>query len=359
MGWSSSPTTENPVPQTGRVDVLSADNVRYFTAAVRPAVAVLVVDAADEADARVRSADLVSAALAGEAGVAKTVAARRAAKVTDADLKATGVVFWVGSKGPPAGVSLANRRAALVWIPADVQPPEAALAEAVGLAGATVEATPDGVTIDPAGYTADLLAAFEGGTSGDLAAPVLRRRLRGEDESAAARFRDGAPAIVERRDGQARAVALAFGPAPAWGDLASRPEWVVLVHSLAEALGPGGEVRVLNLTMTEAGRAGLPGFRDEPGNFSGTDGQGRTVWYSVNVDPAETADLTPDADRLAKAFAAGRVRIEPGGLGQETAVFGPAGGSGTDLTPYAVLALAAVLALEGAVAWWASPRRRG
>ena len=35
-----------------------------------------------------------------------------------------------------------------------------------------------------------------------------------------------------------RVVTLAVGPAPAWGDLASRAEFVVLVNSLAEALGP-------------------------------------------------------------------------------------------------------------------------
>ena len=152
-------------------------------------------------------------------------------------------------------------------------------------------------------------------------------------------------------------MALAFGPAPAWGDLASRPEWVVLVHSLAEALGPAGDVRTLNLTMSEAVRAGLPGFRDEPGNFSGTDAQGRAVWYSVNLDPAETADLRPDAERLAAAFPEGRVHVETGDLGAKMPVSGPQGSFGTDLAPYLVAALAAVLALEGAVAWWASPRR--
>jgi len=362
----------------GDPGALTVDNVRYFTAAARPVVAVLVVDAADEAGARVRSADLVSAALAGETDVAKTVATRRAGEVAEADLASADVVFWVGPAGPPAGVSLGARRGALVWVPADAAPPGPALAEAVGLAGATVEATPDGATIDPAGYTSDLLAAFEGGTSGDLSAPVFRQRLRAEEgagespgrvrrlgrtdgpghaESVVVRFRDGAPAIQEQRDGPARAVALAFGPAPAWGDLAGRPEWVVLVHSLAEALGPAGDVRTLNLTMAEAVRAALPGFRGEPGNYQGADAQGRPVRYSVNVDPAETADLTPEPRRLAAAFPKGRVHVETDGLGAKTAISGPQGSSGTDLTPYLVAALAAVLALEGAVAWWASPRR--
>ncbi len=363
-GWSSSPSAKNPIPLTGRVDVVSIDNVRYFTASAPQAVHVLIVDAAKEPDARVRSADLVAAVFAGETDAPKHVTRRAVGEVKRTDTASADVVVWVGSAGPPAGMSPSARRAAFVWIPADPEPPPPALAEAVGLTGAEVEATPDGATIDPAGYTSDLLAAFEGGTSGDLAAAVFRRRLRwagpgtraGGSPAVAARFRDGAPAILDRRDAQGRVVGLTVGPAPAWGDLASRPEWVVLAHSLVEALAPAGGVRTLNLTVAEAAGAGLPAFHGEPGNYHDTDAQGRAVWYSVNVAPAETADLKADLAGLRSAFAQGRCRVLGEWKDPLTAIPGPWGGRGRDLTPLVVLALAAVLAAEGLLAWWASPR---
>ncbi|MBM4018821.1 MAG: hypothetical protein FJ288_10910 [Planctomycetes bacterium] len=232
---------------------------------------VLVVDAAGAESARLRSADLVAAALgdgspadgraagSGTAGVsprasdpaapgpAKHVARAAAAGVAAAALADADAVFWVGPQAPPDAAALAaylSRGGAVVWMPGEeAQPPEAALAAALG-AGGTPGGRPGsedvaaGTAIDPAGYASDLVAAFESGTSGDLAAPVFRRRLVFEPEVAVAlRFRDGAAAAVETRIGAGRAILLAAGPAPAWGDLASRPEFVVLVHSLAEALG--------------------------------------------------------------------------------------------------------------------------
>ena len=160
--------------------------------------------------------------------------------------------------------------------------------------------------------------------------------------------------------------ALAVGPAPRWGDLASRPEWVVLAHSLLEALAPAGGVRTLNLTVAEAARRGLTAPASpadapasvRPGNYAGTDPGGRPVRWSVNLDPAETVDLDPAVDRLESAFAEGTCRVVRPDTDPLTAVPGLAGPSGRDLTPAVVLLLAAVLAGEGLVAWWASPRRR-
>jgi hypothetical protein len=369
----------------GRVDALSIDSVRYFTAAAPQAVHVLIVDAAAEADARVRSADLVEAAFAGETDAPRDVVRRPVGEVDRADLAPAGLVFWVGAKPPAEAGLLAAPRPPVVWMPAEAQPPSAPLAKALGLVFGKAEAVPDGATIDPAGYTSDLLAAFEGGTSGDLAAAVFRRRLRwdapGTQEGAAAassttvvaRFRDGAPAIVARPKAGEETVALAAGPAPRWGDLASRPEWVVLAHSLVEALAPAGGVRTLNLTVEEAGRRGLAvesgrgatwtAGRDgggppvRPGNYTGTDARGRPVRWSVNVDPAETADLAPAVERLKSAFPENACQV----IGPEAdvlaAIPGLSGPAGRDLTPYVVVLLAGVLVAEGLVAWWASPHR--
>jgi len=369
MGWSSAPSVKNPHPLTDHVDLLSVDDVRYFTASKPQAVGVLVVDAADEADARVRSADLVEAAFAGETDAPKHVRRRPVGEVDRGDLAPADLVFWIGSRPPTEAGLLAGPRPPLVWLPADASPPEAPLAAALGLSFGEAETVLDGATIDPAGYTSDLLAAFEGGTSGDLAAPVFRRRLRRDEASAQGadaatgrmaalvRFRDGAPAILVRRQAGRETVALAVGPAPRWGDLASRPEWVVLAHSLVEALAPAAGVRTRNLTMSEAARAGLPGFRGEPGNYQAADGRDRTLWYSVNVDPTETADLSFASERLQSAFAEGACRMVGPKAEVRTAIPGLAGPPGRDLTPYLVLLLAGVLLAEGLVAWRASPRR--
>jgi len=94
-----------PGPWQGRVrltvdDALPADNVRYFTAAAAQAVHVLVVDAAEEPDARVRSADLVEAAFAGETDAPKHVTRRPAGEVRRANLASADLVFWVRRRPP-------------------------------------------------------------------------------------------------------------------------------------------------------------------------------------------------------------------------------------------------------------------
>ena len=218
------------------------------------------------------------------------------AAVNAAALEAADVVFWVGPQAPPDTAALAawlSRGGALVWVPSDAaQPPEAALAAALDAGQAAVQDVADGATIDPAGYTSDLVAAFEGGTSGDLGAPVFRRRLVFADaparqpsghgtpavpggdavaSPAALRFRDGPAAIAEARIGNGRALLLAAGPAPAWGDLASRAEFVVLTHSLAEALGNCG-LRIADCGFKDEQRGARNAERGTSGETASPDG---------------------------------------------------------------------------------------
>jgi len=202
---------------------------------------VLIVDAAGPETGRLRSADLVAATFAwGEIELHVTRAA--VAEVGRDALDAADVVFWVGPQAPPDTAALPAylaRGGAVVWVPGEApQPPVAPLAAALGVRAAGAQDVADGVTIDPGGYTSDLVAAFEAGTGGDLGAPVFRRRLLFADAAAAVAFRDGQAAIAEGRTDKGRTVALAAGPSPAWGDLAGRAEFVVLMHSLAEALAP-------------------------------------------------------------------------------------------------------------------------
>lgn len=345
-------------PWQGRVyvkadDALAVDNVRYFTVALRRPIRVVVVDAAEEEGVRLRSADLVAAAFAGEAGVPKPVTRVEAAQVALSALGRADVAFWVGSQHPRQIEALrefVGRGGGLVWLPADYRPmKDATFSDWLGIRGDPgVEQSPDGATIDPAGYTSDLLAAFEGGTSGDLSSPVLRRRIpvkTGETDGVI-RFRDGLPAIVDRRRGKGRVVVLAFGPSPYWGDLAGRPEWVVLVHSLAEALAPADGPQVANLIVGNVAQSRPAGYEDAPGNYISPANEGRRIHYSVNIEPNETADLAPRVDHLAAAFAADRVRVVSGDFSPERAIPALSGGAGTDLSPLVIAALALALTAE-------------
>ncbi|HUU10305.1 MAG TPA: BatA domain-containing protein [Phycisphaerae bacterium] len=342
-------------------DALEADNVRYFTAAARQPIRVLVVDAADEPGVRLRSADLVAAAFAGDADVPKQVTRLSAAEADPGALAAADVVFWVGAHRPgqwAAAQQFVRNRGAFVWVPADAGAPAdkglAAWLQVPVDAGAAE--SPEGVTMDPAGYASDLLAAFEGGTSGDLGAAILRQRLPlGATQGTAVRFHDGWPAIQSRREGKGRVVVLAFGPSPSWGDLASRAEWVVLVHSLAEVLAPRGP-QVANLTTGQAATRAVSGRA--PGNYTGKTPGSEEIHYSVNAEAQETADLVPQVDRLKTAFADDRLRVVTGDFDPETVVSAWRRGWGVDLVPLLVVALAAVLAGESVAAAALSGRGR-
>jgi hypothetical protein len=274
-GTLASASSAAPPPVYSRVT--KYDN----TAGAGSPLRVLIVDAAGAETGRLRSADLVAATFAwGEiekkgaapvSGRSETgavpffsemgtvpfsqqrekgtapislphIARATVAQAGREALAAANVVFWVGSQAPADAATLAEhlaRGGAVVWLPGDApQPPDPALAAAIGVRPAGTQEVAAGVTFDPGGYTSDLVAAFEGGTGGDLGAPVFRRRLLFNDAAAAIAFRDGRAAAVEGRPENGRTVAMAVGPGPTWGDLAGRAEFVVLMHSLAEAVAP-------------------------------------------------------------------------------------------------------------------------
>jgi len=260
-------------PSLSEVEVTSAspDHAPPAPSAPAAAVRVIVVNAAGAEAARVRSADLVAAAFAGETAGVKQVVRCMAAKFNIAAVPAaakqgagapSAVVFWVGSQAPADGKALEeflSRGGGLVWMPAEVRPPDDRLARVLGVRFAGIGDVRAGITIDPAGYVSDLLGAFEGGTSGDLGAPVFARRLLVADGGGdLIRFRDGQAAIIDRCDGAGRIVVLAAGPAPAWGDLAGRAEFVVLMHSLVEALAPAPSPAPEEARIVDSARAAAP-----------------------------------------------------------------------------------------------------
>ena len=247
------------------------------------AVRVIVVDAAGPESARVRSADLMAAAFAGETAGVKQVVRCLAAEFNIAAVPAaakqgagapSAVVFWVGSQAPADGKALEeflSRGGGLVWMPAEVRPPDDRLARILGVRFAGIGDVRAGITIDPAGYVSDLLGAFEGGTSGDLGAPVFARRLLVTNGGGdLIRFRDGQAAIIDRCDGAGRIVVLAAGPAPAWGDLAGRAEFVVLMHSLVEALAPVAKLNAdAGSFSRDSKRSASPIAAIAPGDLTG------------------------------------------------------------------------------------------
>ena len=212
---------------------------------------------------------------------------------------------------------------------------------------------PDGVTLDPGGYASPLLGAFEGGSGGDLRKPVLKQRLTVKARATAEviRFMDGEAAIVSQAAGKGRALVLAFGPGRAWGDLATRPEFVVLMHSLVESVAARDGPDEANVTVGRGPGWRRPDNRRPPGNYPSRPAEtavaGRQGPFSVNLCPDETADLAPRPDRLTQAFAPQRVRIaSPADLAPASLAKTPS----ADAEGWFILPFALAVALEGLVA---------
>ncbi|HUS45430.1 MAG TPA: BatA and WFA domain-containing protein [Phycisphaerae bacterium] len=316
---------EGTGPWQGRVwividDALAADNERFFTAAEPAPIRVLIVDAAHAENEPVGAADLVAAAFPGLPPAAKKVTRAQSDAVDEAALGQTDVVLWIGPQAGPsfdAVERFVRGGGALIWLPANAEEPEEKLAELLGAEVDGVETAADGATINPGGYASDLLAAFEGGAAADLAGPVFTQRLvlKPRRGSASIHFTDGRTAVVSQTRGRGRTVALAVGPGKTWGNLAARPEFVVLMHSLVEALAPDRTYRAMNRVVGRPWR-GQEGPARGPGNYpgalpadSGAQGRLGRSPYSVNLPPEETADLTPQPNRLAAAFSDQRTRV--------------------------------------------------
>jgi len=351
---------EGAGPWQGRVwiaddDALAVDNERFFTAAEPAPIRVLIADAADGEDEPIGAADLVAAAFPGLPPAAKKVARVQADAIDEAALGQADVVLWIGRQTGPsfdAVERFVRGGGALIWLPASAEAPEKKLAELLGAEVDGVETAADGVTINPGGYASDLLAAFEGGAAANLAGPVFTQRLvlKPRRGSASIRFTDGRTAVVSQTRGRGRTVALAVGPGKTWGNLAARPEFVVLIHSLVEALAPDRTFRAMNRVVGQPW-GGQEGEGAGPGNYPGAlpassraPGRLGRSPYSVNLPPEETADLAPRPDRLAAAFSDQRTRVlDPS---QAFDLGGVMAHPAADPAAWFVVALAMVLAAE-------------
>ncbi len=347
-------------------DPLVADNVRYFVAEAPGTRRALVVDAAAGSEEGVASVAMVKAAFPENVPGSTIRTTLVSAATADAEaLGAVDMVFWVGSAAPvapPALERFVTGGGGLVWLPAGARPAPKSLAKLLGVAFEGVDRKADGVTMDPAGHGSPVLAAFEGGASGDVSRPVFTQRLRMRAQASAeetVRFLDGRAAIVPHRHGRGRTVALAVGPGRAWGNLGVRPEFVVLMHSVAGFVFPDGRSA---LVLGRDGVPQLPGSAGEPGYgrvpISRTRDSSRRT--AVNLAAEETANLLPQVDRLQSAFDAERVRImKPS---QVRPAKGVARGAPSGLSGWLVaalfVALGAELALATRQAAGTGPRRR-
>lgn len=352
---------EGDGPWQGKVwtapDAMPLDDERFFTVSARTPVRMLVVDAATAEEDRPRSADFVAAAFAAdEPDAPKAVSRIAAAKADAAALNGADVAFWVGPalpQGPDALARFLDRGGAVIWIPAEPAPPTADLLRLLAVEIGPASSPPDGVTLDPGGYASPLLGAFEGGSGGDLRKPVLKQRLTVKARATAEviRFMDGEAAIVSQAAGKGRALVLAFGPGRAWGDLATRPEFVVLMHSLVESVAARDGPDEANVTVGRGPGWRRPDNRRPPGNYPSRPAEtavaGRQGPFSVNLCPDETADLAPRPDRLTQAFAPQRVRIaSPADLAPASLAKTPS----ADAEGWFILPFALAVALEGLVA---------
>jgi len=292
----------------------------------------------------------VAAAFAGRDPLApKEAKGLASGAVREEDLASANVVFWVGSRAAGRAGFLkqyVEKGGSLVWIPAGAKAPDAELAGLIGAEIGDAEATGDGATLDPGGYASDLLGAFVCGTAADIAKPVFRSRLvvlAAREGGTAVRFADGRPAIVSRVLGSGRVAAFAVGPGEEWGDLGARPEFVVLMHSVVEALTPAESPRQANRVIGQSAGAG-EALR--PGNFivAASQAGGWKGPFSVNVGAEETADLAPEAERLASAFSA-----EVAGVRDASQVLVSGGltpWSASDAAAWFILSLAVVVLVE-------------
>ncbi|MGH8636773.1 MAG: hypothetical protein ACREUZ_06515, partial [Burkholderiales bacterium] len=113
-------------------------------------------------------------------------------------------------------------------------------------------------------------------------------RVNGEGWDVAARFTDGSPALLERRQGDGRVVLFASDLDRRWNDFPLHPSFVPFAIEAVRHVMTAAETRQDFLVANPP-----PGVRPEPGVYSGPADQRRVA---VNVDAREgsTTRMTPD-----------------------------------------------------------------
>lgn len=377
-------------------DPIDVDNVRYFTVEVGARPKALLIGPAGS-----QVADLVAAMVAPQAVPEE---ARRVdlTRIDSPDppsppeLEAYEAVVLadVAQLSPEAGERLrkfVTRGGCLVFVPGprlDVEAP----GELASLLPAPPRAvvTPDEalhITSPEADHP--FLAPFGDASGLSLSEPAVRRYVRfgspAEGSRILARLSDGSPAILTRRWGQGRTVALAFAPIRTWGEFAfDAGPMLVLLHTIlgrtvAESTPPrhltvgalaharfasprdpsdarpiATSISIDGLTERrrwqrpiEPDTGRVPLVTESPGHYVvGRDNEGGTppIRYSVNV-PDDESDLrrVTESDLL-RRFPQGRFEIvrEP----EDLRPVSQRGAATHELTGWLALALLGVLIAE-------------
>jgi hypothetical protein len=141
-----------------------------------------------------------------------------------------------------------------------------------------------------------VLIGFQGGSDLSLSEPAIRRYVRFGDALEAgqviARLQTGPPAIVVRRIGQGRSVALAFAPAREWGDFAidAGPMLVLLSAIVTESMP--GTSSTWNLRVGRPTRLPV-----SPPDRDAADGESRRGGLAVTLSsPTRTDSWRIEAD---------------------------------------------------------------
>ena len=383
-------------------DVLSADNVRYFTLQVGQPPAVAVVRSEERPARLADDAYLVSMALAPELLRLRGLASVEpvlmpASALARQPLRRFEAVILVDAAGiSPAGWAALERFVAdggglIVVLGQDVADElrggrstyrSQAARALLGTDVDGVQEVPAGTHFEVPSYEAPALAAFEDGHNADLTVPVVRRYVAmqpGSGTSVILTLTSGAPALVASEFKGGTAFTLATGPQRAWSDLAARSdEFVVLMHSLLGAARHEfvrGADRVIgvpvtfsfprecagrNVTLTGPGLLGPEARQVNPttatamfpqlsraGNYRlhvAMPGGARLFGFSLNLDSDESRLERRPPGSLAGLFAPGMVHVASDleGLQKaETLVR-----RGRELTAYLFPILMVVLVLE-------------
>jgi uncharacterized membrane protein len=251
-------------------DPLAADNRRFFTVEVAPPASVAVVLGGGRTPRAGDAAFAVDQALApsplraeGRAGVAPQLIS--AADLPAASLGGYEAVFLVDVTGlaPDAWRALddfVTRGGGLVVVAGPDLAAELAAGNSsydapaarrlLGLRPAPAVAVAQGRTIDPPDYADAALAAFDGGSGGDLPAVTVYHRVAMQPDAGRRTVLKvgGQPLLVVGAHGQGNVAVLGTGPYADWSSLGTfgrANEFVVLLESLlGHVVGQSGRQRL-------------------------------------------------------------------------------------------------------------------
>ncbi len=243
--------------------VLRQDDALAFVASPGGALSVLIVDPLGPGDSNLHLRRALSVARAADFSVRTIRGAPAAADLASTDVAVLnggffpsgeagdrlrafvedggGLLFALGESGAaPSDPRAGETRSAFFRLP----PTPAEHADLLPVSvGGVRDGPPEGFRLGFVDRDHAVFGAFRGPRSGDFSrARFFRaRRLTVGDGRVAARFDDGAPALVEGRRGRGRVLVWASGLDRYWNDLPLQPVYLPFLHRAIRFLGGRGD----------------------------------------------------------------------------------------------------------------------